>query len=110
MPTLTSKQIANSYKQLLRIGNNNTGLTSSLQTVEDGNGNSSALQLTNSIVNINGTFQLNGVALTADASTLNNVADLTGATGLVAVSGGDVYGRTPRAIVTGKHHLIEMYH
>tara|TARA_R100000406_G_scaffold39963_1_gene26630 strand:- start:2286 stop:3953 length:1668 start_codon:yes stop_codon:yes gene_type:complete len=94
MPTLTSKQIANSYKQLLQIGNNNTGLTSSLQTVEDGNGNSSALQLTNSIVNINGTFQLNGVALTADASTLNNVADLTGATGLVAVSGGDVYGRT----------------
>lgn len=94
MATLTGKQIANSYKQLLQIGSDNTGITTTLQAVQDGNGTSSPLQLTNSIVNINGTFQLNGVALTADASTLNNVADLTGATGLVAVSGGDVYGRT----------------
>ena len=94
MATLTGKQIANSYKQLLQIGPDNRGITTTLQAVQDGNGTSSPLQLTNSIVNINGTFQLNGVALTADASTLNNVADLTGATGLVAVSGGDVYGRT----------------
>jgi len=94
MATLTGKQIANSYKQLLQIGSDNTGITTTLQTVQDGNGNSSPLQLTNSILNINGTLQLNGVALTANASTLNNVADLTGATGLVAVSGGNVYGRT----------------
>lgn len=94
MATLTGKQIANSYKQLLQIGSDNTGITTTLQTVQDGNGNSSPLQLTNSILNINGTLQLNGVALTANASTLNNVADLTGATGFVAVSGGDVYGRT----------------
>jgi len=94
MPTLTSKQIANSYKQLLQIGNNNTGLTSSLQTVEDGNGNSSALQLSNSTANINGTLALNGVNITANASTLNAVADLTGATGIVAVSAGNVNGRT----------------
>jgi len=94
MPTLTSKQIANSYKQLLQIGSNNTGLTSSLQTVEDGNGNSSALQLSNSTANINGTLALNGVNITANASTLNAVADLTGATGIVAVSAGNVNGRT----------------
>ena len=94
MATLTGKQIANSYKQLLQIGSDNTGITTTLQTVQDGNGNSSPLQLTNSILNINGTLQLNGVALTANASTLNNVADLTGATGFVAVSGGNVYGRT----------------
>ena len=94
MATLTGKQIANSYKQLLQIGNNNTGLTSSLQTVEDGNGNSSALQLSNSTVNINGTLALNGVNITADASALNAVADLTGATGIVAVSAGNVNGRT----------------
>ena len=94
MATLTGSTIANSYKQLLQVGSNNTGLTGTVQTVQDGSGTNSGLQLSNSSVNIDGTFQLNGVTLTANASTLNNVADLTGATGLVAVSGGSVYGRT----------------
>jgi len=94
MATLTGSKIANSYKQLLQVGSNNTGLTGTVQTVQDGSGTNSGLQLSNSNVNIDGTFQLNGVTLTANASTLNNVADLTGATGLVAVSGGSVYGRT----------------
>jgi hypothetical protein len=94
MATLTGKQIANSYKQLLQVGSNNTGLSGTVQTVQDGNGTNSALQLSNSAVNINGNFQLNGVTLTANASTLNAVADLTGATGIVAVSAGNVYGRT----------------
>ena len=94
MATLTGSKIANSYKQLLQVGSNNTGLTGTVQTVQDGSGTNSGLQLSNSSVNIDGTFQLNGVTLTANASTLNNVADLTGATGLVAVSGGSVYGRT----------------
>ena len=94
MATLTAKTIADTYKQLLQIGSGNAGLTSTVQTVQDGNGTSSPLQLSQSAVNINGTFQLNGVTLTANASTLNAVADLTGATGIVAVSGGTVYGRT----------------
>jgi hypothetical protein len=94
MATLTGKQIANSYKQLLQVGSNNTGLSGTVQTVQDGSGTNSALQLSNSAVNINGNFQLNGVTLTANASTLNAVADLTGATGIVAVSAGNVYGRT----------------
>src|SRR5210317_1685937 len=94
MATLTGSKIANSYKQLLQVGSSNSGLTGTVQTVQDGSGTNSGLQLSNSSVNIDGTFQLNGVTLTANASTLNNVADLTGATGLVAVSGGSVYGRT----------------
>ena len=94
MPTLTGKQIANSYKQLLQIGSDNTGLTASLQTIEDGNGNSSPLQLSNSVANINGTFQLNGSTLTADASALNAITDLTGITGLVAMNSGSALGRT----------------
>ena len=94
MATLTGKQISNSYKQLLQVGSNNSGLSGNIQTVQDGSGTNSALQLSNSAVNINGNFQLNGVTLTANASTLNAVADLTGATGIVAVSAGNVYGRT----------------
>ena len=94
MATLTGTKIANTYKQLLQVGSGNTGLTSTVQAVQDGEGNNSPLQLSQSAVNINGTFQLSGVTLTADASTLNAVADLTGATGLVAVSGGSVNGRS----------------
>ena len=75
MATLTGSKIANSYKQLLQVGSNNTGLTGTVQTVQDGSGTNSGLQLSNSSVNIDGTFQLNGVTLTANASTLNNVAD-----------------------------------
>jgi len=94
MATLTGTQIANTYKQLLQVGSSNTGLIGTVQSVQDGEGNNSPLQLSQSAVNINGTFQLSGVTLTANASTLNAVADLTGATGIVAVSGGNVYGRT----------------
>jgi trimeric autotransporter adhesin len=94
MATLTGTKIANTYKQLLQVGSSNTGLTGSVQTVQDGQGNNSPLQLSQSAVNIDGTFQLSGVTLTANASTLNAVADLTGATGIVAVSAGNVYGRT----------------
>jgi len=94
MATLTGKQIANSYKQLLQIGSDNTGLTTTLQAVQDGNGTNSPLQLTNSILNIDGTLQLNGVALTADASALNAITDLTGITGLVAMNSGSALGRT----------------
>ena len=94
MATLTGKQIANSYKQLLQIGTNNTGVSATLQTVQDGNGTNSALQLSNSTVNINGTFALNGVNLTADASALNAITDLTGITGIVAMNAGSALGRT----------------
>jgi len=94
MATLTGKQIANSYKQLLQIGSGNTGITASLQTVQDGDATNSALELSNSTVNINGTLQLNGSALTADASALNAITDLTGITGLVAMNSGSALGRT----------------
>jgi hypothetical protein len=94
MATLTGKQIANSYKQLLQIGTDNSGIVSTLQDVQDGAGNNAPLQLSNSTVNINGTLQLNGSALTADASALNAITDLTGITGLVAMNGGTALGRT----------------
>ena len=71
MTTLTGKQIANTYKQLLQVGSDNIGLTTTLQDVQDGDSNNSALQLSNSTVNINGLFGLNGVILTVGASTLN---------------------------------------
>ena len=94
MSTLTGQNIANTYKQLLQVGSDNTGLTSTVQTVQDGNGTNSALQLSQSAVNINGTFQLNGSTLTATASALNAVPNLTSYTGFIAVSSSSINGRT----------------
>ncbi len=71
MASLTGTQIANTYKQLLQVGTGNVGLTSSLQTVQDGDANNSPLQLSNSAVNINGTFQLNGTNLD---TTINSIS------------------------------------
>jgi len=94
MATLTGKTIANTYKDLLQVSNSNSGVDATLRNVQDGEGTNSALQISSDTVNINGTFQLGGATLTASVSALNNIADLTGATGLVAVSGGTVYGRS----------------
>jgi hypothetical protein len=94
MATLTGQNIANTYKQLLQVGSDNAGLTTSVQTIQDGSGTNSALQLSQSTVNINGTFQLNGTTLTATASALNAVPNITAYTGFIAVSGTNINGRT----------------
>ena len=92
---LTGKQISNTYNQLLKVNvSTNTGITSVLQTIQSGDATNSALQLSQSRVNIDGTLALNGVDITATASTINAFTTLTDLTGLVAISGGSAYGRT----------------
>ena len=92
---LTGKQISNTYNQLLKVNvSTNTGITSALQTIQSGDATNSALQLSQSRVNIDGTLALNGVDITATASTINAFTTLTDLTGLVAISGGSAYGRT----------------
>ena len=94
MSTFTGRTIANTYKGLLNIDNNNSGIDTTVRTVQDGEGTASPLQLSNSILNVNGDFQIGGVQLTANVSSLNALADITGATGMIAVDGGTAYGRT----------------
>jgi len=94
MTTLTGKLIANTYKDLLQISNSNSGIDATLRNVEDGEGTTSPLQLSNSAINLTGTIQLQGQTLTATASVLNNVADLTGTTGIVVGDSGTLYGRS----------------
>jgi hypothetical protein len=92
---LTGKQISNTYNQLLKVNvSTNIGITSDLQTIQSGDATNSALQLSQSTVNINGTLALNGVNITSDASALNAITTLSGITGIVAMSGGSAYGRT----------------
>jgi hypothetical protein len=94
MTTFTGKTIANTYKDLLQISNNNAGIDTTLRNISDGEGTSSPLQLSNDTINLTGTIKLQGTTLTANVSALNNMADITGATGLIAVNSGTAYGRT----------------
>ena len=77
MSTFTGQKIANSYKNLLQVNTSNSDLSSTLIAVETGAGNSTPLQLATDKVNIGGTFQIGGVALTANVTALNNIADLS---------------------------------
>ncbi len=91
MTTLTGTKIANTYGGLLKVSS--TGVSGTLQNVTDGYGNNSAIQLSNSTFNISGAFQLGGTAITADASAINAITDLTGFNGYVAMVSGVAYGR-----------------
>jgi hypothetical protein len=72
MATLTGQPVATTFKDLLQMGNSGAGLTGTPRTVQDGDGTNSPLQLSSDAVNMNGTFQLDGVTLTASATALNN--------------------------------------
>ena len=94
MTALTGNTIATTYKDLLQVSNNNGGIDTTMRPVSDGEGTPSALQINNAAVNINGTFQLNGVSLTKSATQINQMAAIGSATGIIAITSGDVYGRT----------------
>jgi len=95
MPDLTGQEISNSYKRLLQVKTSaNEGITSTLRTIQSGDNADSPLQLNNSTLNVNGTFAIGGVNLTATVSSLNATADISGGQGYVVVSGTNVYKRS----------------
>ena len=94
MPDLTGQEISNSYKRLLQVKTSaNEGITTTLRTIQSGDNADSPLQLNNSTLNVNGTFAIGGVNLTATVSSLNATADISGGEGYVVVSGTNVYKR-----------------
>lgn len=95
MPDLTGQEISNSYKRLMQVKTSaNEGITTTLRTIQSGDNADSPLQLNNSTLNVNGTFAIGGVNLTATVSSLNAIVDITGGGGYVVVSGTDVYKRS----------------
>jgi hypothetical protein len=95
MPDLTGQEISNSYKRLLQVKTSaNEGITTTLRTIQSGDNADSPLQLNNSTLNVNGTFAIGGVNLTATVSSLNAISDISGGQGYVVVSGTNVYKRT----------------
>lgn len=77
MTTLTNLQIAASYGDLLTTTNSGNGLSTTLQSLQDGLGNDSTVEIATNAINFsrsNGNqFQLDGIALTASATSINNI-------------------------------------
>ena len=95
MPDLTGQEISNTYKRLMQVKTSaNEGITSTLRTIQSGDNADSPLQLNNSTLNVNGTFAIGGVNLTATVSSLNATADISGGEGYVVVSGTNIYKRS----------------
>jgi hypothetical protein len=66
MGQLTNQFVSQSFQGLLNLANANTGFTANLQTITDGLGGSSALQMSQTQVNISGTFTVNGSPVSVD--------------------------------------------
>ena len=96
MASLTGKTIASTYKDLLQIQTSvaNAGIDGTVRTIQDGDGTNSALQISNAAVNINGTLQLNGTAITKTAEEINAITDISNITGVAVGNAGTVVGRT----------------
>ena len=96
MASLTGKTIASTYKDLLQIQTSvaNAGIDGTVRTIQDGDGTNSALQISNAAVNINGTLQLNGTAITKTAEQINAITDISNITGVAVGNAGTVVGRT----------------
>lgn len=77
MATLTGRTIANTYKNLLNIDNDNAGVDGSLRTVQDGEGTNTVLQLSQTALNINGDFYINGSQLNSTAEEIDSIVDNT---------------------------------
>ena len=64
MGQLTNLYVSESYQGLLKLTDSTTGLTSTLQTVQDGLGGNSPLQISRTQVNISGSLTINGSPIT----------------------------------------------
>jgi hypothetical protein len=74
MTTFTGKLISNTYKDLLQVSNGNGGVDSTVRFVSDGEGTNSALQISQSAVNIAGGFTVNGVSVAVETDVNRNIS------------------------------------
>jgi len=107
MTNLTNKTPASTYGDLLTFTNNGAGVTGALQTMQDGLGQNSALQLSNTAANVNGNLTVSGtISSTAvlPAKLLSLAADPAGVPGMIyyrnAAPGPDIRAFVGAAWVT----------
>ena len=63
MSSLENKKIKDSYKDLLQISNNNTGIDNTLRSISDGEGTISALKISSSEVSVDGKLEANNITI-----------------------------------------------
>jgi hypothetical protein len=67
MGQLTNLYVSQSFQGLLKMTDSTNGLTSTLQTVQTGDGDNSPLQMSLTAINISGSFTVNGSPITGSA-------------------------------------------
>jgi len=84
---------ASTYPDLLLINNAGQGLNNTSSQVQDGLGNRTNMTISSNYINFDRSvsqFQLDGVALTASAATLNNVSDVANGQYLLVAPNGQL--------------------
>jgi hypothetical protein len=87
MGQLTNQFVSQSYQGLLNLQDANTGFTTNLQTITDGLGGSSPLQISKTQVNISGSFLINNVPITNGTSGTSGTSGVAGSSGTSGTSG-----------------------
>ena len=84
MADLTNAKIANTFKDLLQVNaaTSNSGLDSTVRTIQDGGGTASPIAMSQAQLNVTGQFALAGSVLTATADQLNDLVAEGGITSL----------------------------
>ena len=73
MATLQGRAIKDTYKDLLQISNGNAGVDATLRTIEDGEGTTSALQVSTGSAKVNGDFDVTDVLQVDNSTTTKQV-------------------------------------
>lgn len=76
MSTLTGNQIKNTYQGLLKLDDSSTGITTTLQSVQDGLGNDTGVKIKQNVLTAPNLFGLQKVSIRKVGSGLDNVGTL----------------------------------
>jgi hypothetical protein len=89
MGQLNNLYVSSSFQGLLKMTDSTSGLTSTLQTIQAGDGSNSPLQMSLTEVNISGSFLINNVPITNGTSGSSGTSGSNGTDGTSGTSGTD---------------------
>ena len=87
MSTLFGQNISQTYPGLIKLADSTTGVTSTTQSFQDGLGNNIPIQVSNTQVNISGSFFINNVPITNGTNGTSGTSGVAGSSGTSGSSG-----------------------
>jgi hypothetical protein len=87
MSTLFGNNISQTYQGLIKLANSTTGVTSTTQSFQDGLGNNIPIQVSDTQVNISGSFFINNVPITNGTNGTSGTSGINGTNGSSGTSG-----------------------